>query len=251
MNGITWTREEAIAAFALYCITPSRKMRVNNPMLLQAAEKIHHSIDSLVMYLRNFLYLDENTPEVGCTNTSQLQQKIYEEFKHDWFTLSCMAEEYLGFELFSDDNTIPIAGAKPISSLTERSRTNKERSIFRTEVFTAYDGKCCITGIDIPELLIASHIKDFSKSPKFQRIAPTNGLLLNSFHDALFDKGFITVRPDYTIQVSNHIKQHVNTENAFARKWILELDGCGIALPEKFKPDKDCLSWHNTHKFKE
>lgn len=37
-------------------------------------------------------------------------------------------------------------------------KTRVNQNVFRKIVLANYDGKCALTGIDIPELLVASHI---------------------------------------------------------------------------------------------
>ena len=64
------------------------------------------------------------------------------------------------------------------------------QSFFRNTVLASYENKCCITGISIPDFLVASHIIPWSKDEK-NRLNPENGLCLNSIHDKAFDKGFI------------------------------------------------------------
>jgi len=45
----------------------------------------------------------------------------------------------------------------------------------------------------MPELLVASHVKPWSKCEnQHEKISPNNGLLLCSIHDRLFDRGFMT-----------------------------------------------------------
>ena len=52
--------------------------------------------------------------------------------------------------------------------------------------------------------LDTAHIKPFSKSgPNYTR----NGLLIRSDIHKLFDKGYVTITPDYTIEVSKRIKE--------------------------------------------
>lgn len=250
MAGNPWTREEIIIAYALYCVTPLKKINIRNPLIRNAAEKINHSISSLVMRMRNFMAIDPDSKEKGCAHVAKTDITIFEEFRHDWYTLSLKAEEYLGFELFSDDGIFaPLRGSKPISSITERSKVNKERAIFRDSVRATYECKCCITQIAIPELLIASHIRDYSKCAQNQRVEPTNGLLLNTFHDKLFDKGLITVLPDYTIKLSETLKNQASPNNEFAARWIYGIEGTTIDIPKRFKPDAEYLKWHNQEKF--
>lgn len=47
---------------------------------------------------------------------------------------------------------------------------------------------CALTGIDIPEMLIASHIKPWRDSSNLERLDSMNGLLLISHADSLFDR---------------------------------------------------------------
>lgn len=48
--------------------------------------------------------------------------------------------------------------------------------------------KCPLTGIDVPELLIASHIKPWRDCDDSERLDPHNGILLATHADKLFDR---------------------------------------------------------------
>lgn len=80
-----------------------------------------------------------------------------------------------------------------------------------------------------------------------ERTNPANGLLLNTFYDKAFDQGLITVTPDYMIHVSSLVRAQ---GDSFTRKWLTDLEGIPIVLPERFYPDKDCLQYHNDIVFK-
>lgn len=54
------------------------------------------------------------------------------------------------------------------------------------------DKKCVICGLDIELLLVASHIKPWSKANDYEKQDENNGILLCANHDALFDKGYIS-----------------------------------------------------------
>ena len=100
-----------------------------------------------------------------------------------------------------------------------------------------------MTGIAVPELLIASHIKPWAISdPKTERTNPRNGLCLNALHDKAFDKGLITVLPDYTVRVSSKLKAYIHPDGIF---WLLQCDKQPIVKPEKFVPDRRFLEYHN------
>ena len=75
---------------------------------------------------------------------------------------------------------------------------------FRKDVLKLYPS-CPLTGLDIEPLLIASHIKPWSKCNNEERLDPSNGLMLAPNIDALFDSGLITFETDGTIKISPKI----------------------------------------------
>ncbi len=93
-------------------------------------------------------------------------------------------------------------------SVTERRAIVQSRigqGIFRKSLFEKYDGKCLITGIDHPTLLVASHIKPWAVSSNTERLSVENGLLLSATYDKLFDSGLITFSKDGTLYCSSFI----------------------------------------------
>lgn len=94
-----------------------------------------------------------------------------------------------------------------LDNITEtKQRMNQQ--FFREAVLSSYLQRCCITGMAVPALLVASHIKPWAVSdPKTERTNPCNGLCLNALHDKAFDRGLITVLPDYTVRVSKELKK--------------------------------------------
>ena len=89
--------------------------------------------------------------------------------------------------------------------------------------------------------VIASHIKPWRVAdPKTERTNPSNGLCLNALHDKAFDRGLITVLPDYTIRVSS--KLCGGDEGTL---WLRQCDKHIISLPHHFFPDSQFLEYHN------
>ena len=83
---------------------------------------------------------------------------------------------------------------------TESERQVVQRvgqDIFRRGLFEYWDGHCAITGLGVPELLRASHIKPWADCDvDAERLDVFNGLLLAPHLDAAFDSGFITIAED-------------------------------------------------------
>ncbi|MCR6516445.1 HNH endonuclease [Clostridium sp. LY3-2] len=68
---------------------------------------------------------------------------------------------------------------------------------------------CCeLCGIDIKEMLVASHCKPWSESNDFERLDSNNGLLLCANHDKLFDKGFISFDDNGKIIIKSWINDN-------------------------------------------
>jgi len=74
-------------------------------------------------------------------------------------------------------------------SATVKTRIGQAK--FRRELID-YWKACAVTGVDLIDILMASHIKPWAESTDLERLDKYNGLLLNPMLDSLFDKGFIT-----------------------------------------------------------
>ena len=82
-----------------------------------------------------------------------------------------------------------------------QTTTRIGQSFFRAMILSAYNERCCITGLSIPSLLVASHIVPWSHD-KQDRVNPRNGLLLSALHDKAFDNGILTLNDDMTVRIS-------------------------------------------------
>lgn len=81
---------------------------------------------------------------------------------------------------------------------------------------------------------------------KNNRTNPRNGLCLNALHDKAFDKGLITITPDYKILVSDCF----NRKEEPAIDYLFnEYNGKLINLPDRFLPSKEFLDYHLKHIF--
>ena len=121
------------------------------------------------------------------------------------------------------------------------ARVNQD--YFRSVLLANYGGTCCLTGIDIPALLTASHIKPWAAATPSERLMSSNGLLLNALHDRAFDHDFITLDDRYRVVVSSHVS-HTPAND----RWLYAFDGRKIALPgsdESTWPSLDFIHYHN------
>ncbi|MBI5488633.1 MAG: HNH endonuclease [Deltaproteobacteria bacterium] len=77
------------------------------------------------------------------------------------------------------------------------------QDLFRDKLLEFWEGRCAITGLAVPDLLRASHIKPWADcATGAERLDAFNGLLLAAHLDAAFDAGFVTVEDDGVVVVS-------------------------------------------------
>ena len=79
---------------------------------------------------------------------------------------------------------------------------------FRKRVHAIEVG-CRVTQVTAEKLLIASHIKPWSKSDNSERLSGNNGLFLSPHVDALFDKGLISFTKKGDFLVSPQLEKDV------------------------------------------
>jgi putative restriction endonuclease len=124
-------------------------------------------------------------------------------------------------------------------------KTRVNQSFFRQMILTSYDSKCCITGLPIKELLVASHIIPWSQNSK-TRLDPQNGLCLNSLHDKAFDQGYITINTSYQVVISSKLEDFDQDDV----KLITDYKGENIKLPHRFLPKQEYLNYHRENIFR-
>jgi putative restriction endonuclease len=98
--------------------------------------------------------------------------------------------------------------AMPQSTEAERLVIQRVgQGLFRGALLDYWQGKCCVTGLDVPELLRASHIRPWAQcETDDQRLDVFNGLLLAPHLDALFDAGLMSVDAGGAAQLSAKLR---------------------------------------------
>jgi len=123
-----------------------------------------------------------------------------------------------------------------------RVRVNQQ--FFRAAVLSAYDFRCCVTGLTVPEFLNASHILSWASSPEY-RVDPRNGLCLNALHDRAFDRGLMFIGERNEVRFSDELRSMLARESGDrALEWVLSFEGRGISMPRRFRPDPRFLEQH-------
>ena len=246
-----WTREELMLAINLYCKTPFGKINYRNPDIIDLAAKLERSPGSVGYKLANFASIDPSLDRKGASNVSKLDKQVWAEFFNNWDDMAFESEKLLAklvgktvadIEPRSDD---AVFGEGKTKNAVVKARVNQ--AFFRKMVLSAYDNTCCITDISIPDLLVASHIIPWANDSK-NRLNPRNGLCLNALHDCAFDRGLITILPDYTVKISSVLKKY--SKNIATINFMLSYNNVAIKAPKRFLPDMEFLKYHNEKIFR-
>lgn len=244
-----WTREELILAFNFYLKLPFGKMTSTNKEVIQFANLIGRTPSSIAIRLTNYAACDpyhKARGVKGMIGGIKQCQPIWDEFFENKETLIFESERILAekenltieskFDAVLDD----IRDLKGEVKLRE-VKTRVNQNFFRQLVLANYKSKCAVTGIDIPELLFASHIIPWSKNEQ-ERLNPENGICLSALYDKAFDKGLIGINESHIIIISNDLKRNENKE--YFKVHFSPIENTKIQSPERFLPNKTFLEYH-------
>ena len=252
-----WTREQLLLALGLYCEIPFGQFHQNNPKIIAAAEAIGRTPSALAMKLSNLASLDPDitgSGRSGLPGASAADRAIWGEFmagtNHLMPEIAVQVEQHrINPEAYGleEDN---YEGIKDYSAsdIERKSKQRKGQNLFRDAVLTSYEFRCAVTGVSDTRLLVASHIKPWSKDSE-NRLNPRNGLCLSTFFDRAFDIGLVSFSEDLELLVSLELKQQ--SENVHIRETFVAREGEKLLLPEKFSPGVGFLNWHRNHWFRQ
>ena len=256
---VKWTREHTLIALNLYCKLPFGQLHRSNPIIVEVAAKMGRNPNSLAMKLCNLASLDpvQRARGIkGLEGASQQDRDMWTEFHDNLIVLGPESEQGL-HDLFTDDETkeLDFLDRDKVRFITPSGSTEIQTTVkarrgqqfFRQAVLNAYDIRCCISGINIPELLIASHIKPWGEFPN-DRLNPRNGLCLSKLHDAAFDGGLITLDENLSVILSKRLKGFFPQMTLACN--FLPFENIPIRLPDKLaEPDPEFLRHHRTKIF--
>jgi putative restriction endonuclease len=244
-----WSREELILAFNLYLKIPFGKMHNTNKDVIHLANLVGRTPSSIALRLVNFASVDPILSArgvKGMVGGTKIVQPIWDEFFHNQEELIFLSEQILAQKENTSiknkyqDILFDLKGLKGETVIRE-VKTRVNQSVFRQMVLTNYTTKCAITGIDIPELLLASHIVPWSKNEN-ERLNPENGICLSARYDKAFDKGLIGINQSYQVVLSQKLKKKKDTD--FYQSHFAPIENLKIANPRKYMPRKEFLEYH-------
>lgn len=244
-----WTRDELILAFNLYLKLPFGKLHRGTPEIIHLAKIINRTPSSVAIRLTNFAHVDPFHQERGIKGMSggkRQVEPIWNEFSNDKEKLLFESERILAekenttIETKYSDILFDLKDLKGDTKIRE-VKTRVNQHVFRQIVMVNYNSKCAISGIDIPDLLVASHIIPWSKN-EGERLNPENGICLSSLHDRAFDKGLIGINEKFEILISSRLKK--NQEKEYYNRYFKHTEKFKLNLPQKYLPSTKFLQYH-------
>ncbi len=139
-----------------------------------------------------------------------------------------------------------VATTRNPPSSTEAVREVVQRvgqDIFRRTLIEYWGGRCAVTGLDVVELLRASHVKPWADCESdAERLDVFNGLLLAPHLDALFDKGLVTFSAEGQLLCSPQLSD---------RQWaLLGIDRIMMGMDSLADAHRKYLCWHRSKVFR-
>ena len=251
-----WTRMQQLIALRLYMRMPFGRLHSKNPEIVELAEWIDRTPSAVAMKACNFASLDptfRETNRTGLTKVSKADEELWNEFKT--YPERVALEMEAAFAQLdpttaaAEEAAITPPIGEPPAGETETMRlvrTRRVQSFFRAAVLTSYESRCSLSGLAIPELLVASHIIPWSQNVE-RRADPTNGLCLNALFDRAFDRGLISFDDNLKVLISSRLRDVTTTANL--RCSLDEIAGEELRLPERFQPDAAAMAFHRSTVF--
>lgn len=247
--GKLWTKDELIVVFNLYLKLPFGKMHTKTPEVIEMSNLLGRTVNSIAIRLTNFASCDpyhQNRGVKGMVGGIKQCQPIWDEFSNNKEVLIFESERILAemenktVETKFNELLFDLKDLKGETKLRE-VKTRVNQNVFRQIVIANYSGKCAITGIDLPELLFASHIIPWSKNEN-ERLNPENGICLSALYDKAFDRGLIGFNDKDEILISSNLKKKKQSD--YYNRYFSHLENLKLSTPQKYLPNKEFLQYH-------
>ena len=249
--GRPWTRPELLLAFDLYFRLPFGQLHHGNPQIQKLGLVIDRKANAVSMKLANIASLDKNitdTGRAGLKKASQADRAMWRKIQDNWgdFLANVSAARHRfdpthGGDVITDPD-IPVGGTREVTV-----EVREGQRFFRDNLHRIYEGTCCITGANAPDLLDAAHIIPWQQNNAIG-CDPRNGLLLTTLHHRAFDKGLITIDENYHVKVSPIVKE---VSSPFIDSALLKYDGQPMRMPsDPYIPKQEYLAQHREETFK-
>lgn len=159
-------------------------------------------------------------------------------------TFTVAVDDALSLARFAQDAVLGVERHESEAAIrrgyiTVLAKRRIHQRAFRERVIIAYRHQCALCRLRHEELLDAAHIAPDS-DPEGEPVIP-NGIALCKLHHAAFDKYFLSVRPDYVIEVRHDVL--IETDGPMLKHGLQGLHEQRIYIPAKdhHRPDPKFL----------
>lgn len=243
-----WTRNELIVSFNLYLKLPFGKLDKRTKEVQELAAIIGRTDNAVSMRLNNFAHVDPYHQQrgiIGLANGVRQIQPIWDEFINNQEELVFESEQILAdYQHKTIEEVYPeiafdlkdLKGEVKIRAV----KTRVNQSVFRQMILKTYESRCAISGIDLPELLVAGHIVPWAEN-EHERLNPENGLCLSNLYDRAYEKGLICIDTDCKLLLSRKLKTESTKE--FHQHFFGRFECKPIRLPKSYQPKREFLEY--------
>jgi putative restriction endonuclease len=241
-----WQEDELLLTLHLYCRTPFGKLHQTNPEIIKLAHIIGRTPSAIAMKACNFASLDPALAQKGLAGASKADRALWDAFMQNSTDIADKAEALYETRVLPTEPITPET-EKPLQFPTGPTETIREVKVrrvqrfFRQTVLESYNNRCAISGLAIPELLVASHIIPWSEDES-RRADPTNGIALNALYDKAFDRHLISFDEDFRLVLSPKIKEKQKDE--MIQTYFLNYEGKKLDMPYRFYPNEGTIKMH-------
>ncbi len=241
---VKWSRDELLLALHLYERIPFGRQHSRDPEVLALSRRLGRTPGSVAMKLNNLTSLDPEEAARGIrglVGASRLDREVWAEFRARPEVVE-EAEALWGAATpthqHAPDGRPEWAGA------TEGTATRTVRlaqAYFRRVVLANFAGRCALTDVTTPALLVASHIVPWSDAPQ-RRVDPANGICLNGLHDGAFDRNLVTFDDDHRLVIGRRLRDELGGDEL--SRSFLHTEGVQLRTPVRRALDPALLTIH-------
>lgn len=239
-----WSRDELLLALHLYERMPFGRQHARDPEVCALAERLGRTPGSVAMKLNNLTSLDpeERARGVrGLEGASRLDREVWREFHGDPAVVEAAEALWVEGPPGVAHTLRDVAAWDGATEGTATRATRLAQDYFRRVVLANFDGRCAVTGVAVPALLVASHVVPWSESPE-HRVDPGNGICLNRLHDGAFDRALLTFDEDLRVVVGRRLRRALG-DDPLSRA-LLQSEGTRLREPLRRALDPALLDRH-------
>ncbi len=239
-----WSRDELLLVLHLYERISFGRQHARDPEVTALARRLGRTPGSVAMKLNNLTSLDPEEAARGVrglSGASQLDREVWAEFRASPEVVEA-AEALWSAAAPAHRHTLDAeAGWLGATEAAGVRSVRLAQAYFRRVVLANFEGRCALTEVATPALLVASHIVPWSEAPA-RRVDPANGICLNRLHDGAFDRGLVTFDEDLRLVIGRRLREQLGSDDLSIS--FLRSEGARLRVPARRALDPALLAQH-------